>query len=62
MGGGFSVVTAVVRVQSLAQEILHAMGVAKKLKKKKKKQENKKNIIQLGLCPSLCQNWYKQSF
>ena len=37
MGGGFSVVTAVVRVQSLAQEILHAMGVAKKLKKKKKK-------------------------
>ena len=36
MGGGFSVVTAVVRVQSLAQEILHAMGVAKKLKKKKK--------------------------
>ena len=31
---GLGIVTAVAKVQSLAQELLHAMGVAKKKKKK----------------------------
>ena len=35
-------VTAVVQVQSLAQELLHAMGIAKKTKTKTKN-NNKKN-------------------
>ena len=36
MGGGFSVVTAVAQVRSLAWELLHAVGVPREKKKKKK--------------------------
>ena len=40
-------VTAVAQVQSLTQELSHAVGVAKK-KKKRKKKEKKKRKLPLG--------------
>ena len=38
-------ITAVVRVQSLAQEIPHAVGLAKKREKKVKKKKKKTNVV-----------------
>jgi len=39
-GKGFSIVTAMSQVQSLAQELSHATGLAKKKKKKKEKKNS----------------------
>ena len=52
-GYGSGVVTVVVWVQSLAWEVLHAMGVAKK-KKKKKKEGDQYNLVMLEAVEFFC--------
>ena len=44
-GQGFRGATAVAQFRSLAQELTHAVGAAKKTKKKKKKKKNKNGPV-----------------